>query len=152
MTPLERLAALVGGQARPETGRIDLTPDRLRTACQTLKNDPEWFFDRLECVSGVDFGDRLAVYYHLHSLTRGHRVVLRVEIPAEPAPELPSVADVWRAADWHEREIFDLFGVRFAGHPDLRRILLPDDWPGHPLRKNYRPPEAYAGIPNPAGD
>ncbi|MHB9044503.1 MAG: NADH-quinone oxidoreductase subunit C [Pirellulales bacterium] len=97
-------------------------------------------------------GPRVEVVYHLTSLTHQHRLVLKVALPrwkgGEPGqePELPSVSCVWRTADWHERELFDLVGVIFTGHPDLRRILCPEDWAGHPLRKDYEMPAEYHGI------
>ncbi len=111
-----------------------------------LKEDRELSFDSLMCLSAVDYGERFSVVYHLHSLRHGHRLVLKAYLGRED-PRLPSVQSVWKAANWHEREAYDLMGVIFEGHPDLRRILLPEDWPGHPLRKDYVFPEEYDGIP-----
>ena len=94
----------------------------------------------------------MEVVYHLSSTVKKHTLVLKVMLPRwkddQPGqlPEVPSVADVWRTADWHEREVFDLSGVRFTGHPDLRRILCPEDWVGHALRKDYEMPLEYHGI------
>jgi NADH-quinone oxidoreductase subunit C len=112
-----------------------------------LKADPDCAFTSLMCLSGVDYGaeDLLGVIYNLHAMQHNHRITLRVDLPRE-APALPSVESVWRTADWHEREAFDLFGVVFEGHPDLRRILCPDDWEGYPLRKDYIVQEFYHGI------
>lgn len=98
-------------------------------------------YDYLAFVTAVDYPERggLELVYNLRSLTDHKNVILKVELPREN-PEIASVAVVWPAAEWHEREIFDLFGVRFLGHPDLRRILLPEDWQGHPLLKDYAGP------------
>jgi NADH-quinone oxidoreductase subunit C len=123
-------------------------------------------FDFLHCVSGVDylepdpkkapkagFEPHLEVVYRVSSFTHpGRRVTLKLTLPrwkdGTPGqlPEVPSVAGVWRTADWHEREAYDLCGVFFTGHPDLRRILLAEDWDGHPLRKDYEYPLEYHGI------
>jgi NADH-quinone oxidoreductase subunit C len=94
---------------------------------------------RLSSVTAVDrypSEPRFEVVYHLHSIEHNERLRLKCRIPGEN-PEIASVTSVWRSADWYEREVFDLFGIRFAGHPDLRRIMLPEDWEGHPLRKDY---------------
>jgi NADH-quinone oxidoreductase subunit C len=150
MKTFEDMAILTGLGGEPSLNRLDVPKERLREVCTLLKNTPGFYFDRLECVSGVDYGDRFAVYYHLHSLVYEHAVVLRVELDRQEAfaqtATVPTVSDLWRTADWHEREIFDLFGVVFDHHPDLRRILLPDDWQGHPLRKDYRPADQYGGL------
>lgn len=128
---------------------IALAPAHLPAACTMLRDDPEMYFDFLECLSGVDEGpaaNRIGVVYHLRSIVRGHRVVLKCFVPRDTRPTLPSVAQIWRTADWHERETFDLFGIHFEGHPDLRRIFMPEDWEGHPLRKDYVNPESYHDI------
>ena len=108
--------------------------------CTFLKAAPGFEFDLLADVTGVDRGTeeepRFEVNYHLFSTKRFHRVRLKVLLNEEDA-RVQTVTSVWRTANWHERETFDLFGVVFEGHPDLRRILLPDDWQGHALRKDF---------------
>jgi len=96
-------------------------------------------------LSGVDYKEGLAVAYHLYSMKHRHAVGLKTMLPRE-APSLPTVDDVWPAANFQEREAFDLLGIVFEGSKDLRRILLPPDWEGHPLRKDYKYPEFYHGI------
>jgi NADH-quinone oxidoreductase subunit C len=109
------------------------TPATSRAVCQRLR---ELGFEYLNCLSGADWRTHLEVVYDLSSLREPAKVHLRVKVSRE-APVVPTVSDLWRAADWHERECYDLFGVRFDGHPDHRRILLPEDWVGYPLRKDY---------------
>lgn len=113
--------------------------DRVRRAAEFLRSDPELQFTLLSDLTGVDrypSEPRFEVNYHLVSMLRRER--LRLKVRASTAdPVLESVTAVWPTANWHEREVFDLFGVRFEGHPDLRRILMPEDWEGHPLRKDY---------------
>lgn len=108
--------------------------------CALLKADAETKFDFLADLCGVDRGPeeepRFEVNYHLFSTTRHHRLRLKVLVNEDDA-QVPSVTGVWRTANWHERETFDLVGIVFDGHPDLRRILLPDDWQGHALRKDF---------------
>lgn len=123
---------------------------RLAALCQWLKDDKAMAFDFLHNLSGVDYGekeDALGVVYHLSSLLHEHQLVLKVRLDRAQPAAVPSVAQVWRAADWHERETYDLLGIPFADHPDLRRILLPADWAGHPLRKDYQTAEQYHDIP-----
>ena len=110
-----------------------------------LKEDPNLSFDVLMCLSGVDYKEKFAVAYHLHSLKQHHVIGLKAMLPRE-TPSLPTVDDVWPAANFQEREAFDLFGIVFEGSKDLRRILLPPDWEGHPLRKDYKYPDFYHGI------
>jgi len=118
---------------------------RIKDVCAFLKDNPELAFDFLSALAGVDQGEQLEVVYLLYSYPRRHSLALKVRAPrAEPV--VPSVTSVWPAANWHERETFDLMGIRFSGHPDLRRILMPEDWVGHPLRKDYKYPESYDGI------
>ncbi len=113
------------------------------------KSDPELAFDNLMCLAGVDFPKekepRMEVVYHLYSYRHLHTFALKVHVPRENAA-VPTVEGVWGVANWHERECWDLFGIAFTGHSDLRRILLPDDWEGHPLRKDWQDPEYYHGL------
>lgn len=111
-----------------------------------LRADPELAFDSLMCLSGLDWDEYLEVVIQLLSYEHGHRITLKVRCPQDD-PVIPTVSKVWHTAEWHEREAYDLVGVRFDGHPDLRRILLPEDWEGHPLRKNYTPPDRWHDIP-----
>lgn len=112
-----------------------------------LRHDPTTLFDSLMCLSGVDYGPdkSLGVVYHLHSTTHLHKITLKVEVARDDGV-VSTVCDIWRTAEWHEREAYDLFGMHFANHPDHRRILLPDDWEGYPLRKDYQVQEFYHGI------
>ena len=117
-----------------------------------LRDEPEMAFDTLHCLSGVDYpkDDKMAVVYHLFSLKNRHWIVVKVELPRDGAL-VPTVENVWKTANWHERETYDLYGIRFEGHSDLRRIFLPDDWEGHPLRKDWEWPAEWHGIPVKAG-
>ena len=105
-------------------------------------------FDFLQNLTAVDWikQERIELVYHLWSYARRLGCVVKIDLPRGQA-EVPSVAAVWRAANWYEREQFDLLGVAFVGHPDLRRILMPEDWPGHPMRKDYVEASAYRGMP-----
>ncbi len=130
------------GDVRQERGEVTIVVPRehIVELCGHLKAAPEFNFNMLADVCGVDRGQeeepRFEVNYHLFSTTKFHRLRLKVLL-AEDDVHLPSVTGLWRTANWHERETFDLFGVVFDGHPDLRRILLPDDWQGHALRKDF---------------
>ncbi|HEY0004578.1 MAG TPA: NADH-quinone oxidoreductase subunit C [Pyrinomonadaceae bacterium] len=108
--------------------------------CAYLKTAPDFHFNMLSDICGADRGPeeepRFEVNYHLFSTSKHHRLRLKVLLNEEDA-HLPTVTSVWRTANWHERETYDMFGVIFDGHPDLRRILLPDDWEGHALRKDF---------------
>jgi NADH-quinone oxidoreductase subunit C len=114
--------------------------ERIAEICARLKAEPGLEFNLLADLCGVDRGPeeepRFEVNYHLFSTTKLHRLRLKVLLNDED-PHVPTVTGVWRTANWHERETFDMFGVIFDGHPDLRRILLPDDWQGHALRKDF---------------
>jgi len=124
---------------------VVVAPAGLPEIARFLRDDPEMRFDSLMCLSGVDYKDRFAVAYHLHSLEKKHAIGIKVFLPPEN-PALPSVDAVWPAANFMERETFDLYGIVFTGSKDLRRILLPEDWVGHPLRKDYKYPDFYHGI------
>ncbi len=144
---------------------VVVEPGDLFEVMKCLRDDPQLLFDILSCISGVDylepdpkkapkagFEPHLEVVYHLQSFRHRHRFVVKLLLPRwqhdKPGelPEVPSVTSLWGAADWHEREVYDLSGVWFTGHPDLRRILLAEDWVGHPLRKDYEFPLEYHGI------
>jgi NADH-quinone oxidoreductase subunit C len=111
------------------------------------RTDGELGFDCLSNLSGVDYPKRNAIQivYHLYSYRQRHAFVLKVDAERDN-PVVVTVSNVWSHAEWQEREAFDLLGVRFEGHPDLRRLLMPEDWPGHPLRKDFVEPEEYHGI------
>ena len=114
-----------------------------------LKNESDLDFDYLMCISSYDKGDNktYGVAYNLFSTTKNHYLEVRVE--AEDGISIPSVVSLWQTANWHEREAYDMMGIQFDGHPDLKRILLSDDWEGHPLRKNFKEPDYYHGMPVP---
>ncbi|MFN7749275.1 MAG: NADH-quinone oxidoreductase subunit C [Cyclobacteriaceae bacterium] len=116
--------------------------------CQALQQHDQLYFDQLSCITGLDNGpeaNTLEVIYHLYSIPFNRSLALRVVLPRE-APELESVASLWKSANWLEREVFDMYGIHFTGHPDLRRILMPADWEGFPLRRDYQHQETYHGV------
>lgn len=141
----DALTAVVAEDKHP---RAHTTAEHWRAIAQWLRNDPMTLMDWLACISAVDYlaEGRFCAAYDLYSTQHRHRLAVKVFVPRDRAV-IPSVADLWPAADWHEREAYDLMGIRFEGHPDLRRILLPEDWQGHPLRKDYVFPREYHGIP-----
>jgi NADH-quinone oxidoreductase subunit C len=121
-------------------------PENVREVAYFLRDDSELKFDYLMCLSGIDLGKGLlGVVYHLNSISKKHKFTLKVEVSREN-PNVPSVEMVWQTANWHEREAYDMVGINFQDHPDLRRMLLPDDWDGYPLRKDYQVQEYYNGI------
>ncbi len=115
--------------------------------CRYLRDEPDLNFEILSDLTCLDLPkeNKIQVVYHLYSYSHRHQVVLKADLPREE-PHAPTVEGVWKTANWMEREAFDLFGVIFEGHSDLRRILLPEDWVGHPLRKDYVEQEEYDGI------
>jgi NADH-quinone oxidoreductase subunit C len=125
----------------------------IKDVCLFLRDDARFFFDQLSCLTALDTGlekNKIEVIYHVYSIPFNVIFILKIETERGDGltifPEVPSLADVWRTADWHEREAFDMYGITFSGHPDLRRILLPSDWEGFPLRKDYVEQEFYHGI------
>ena len=126
---------------------IQLQPGKWFDIAQYLRDDSACLFDSLQCITGVDLGEGsgLEVRYNLHSMTHRHAIEIRIAC-AGANPKVPSVETVWHIGDWFERETYDMFGIEFQGHRDLRRILLPDDWEGWPLRKDYEVQETYHGI------
>lgn len=122
---------------------IMVKKDLIRDICLYLKDEPSLLMDHLVDLTAVDYstypgdtGPRFEVVYNLVSTEYHHRIRLKVRVPGED-PRVDTVSSIWQTANWHERETFDLMGITFDGHPDLRRILLPEDWEGHPLRKEY---------------
>jgi len=128
-------------EAQFSTGKqfltVSIDKNKLCKVADFLKNNPETSFDYLYCESAVDFNDRFEIVYHLDSTQHRHQIVLKSSIGDRNNPEIDSVVDIWVGAEYHEREIFDLFGIKFNGHPDLRKIFLDNDWVGFPLRKDY---------------
>lgn len=127
--------------------------DLLFQICQELYTNSSTYFDYLSCLTGIDNGlkeNTLEIIYHLFSIPFEHHFIIKVILPRnakdEPIPEVESISSIWQTANWHEREAYDLVGINFLNHPDLRRILLPADWEGHPLRKDYEEQEYYHGI------
>lgn len=158
-------AAIAGANLEAIDPWIEISPEGLADVCRYLRDEPDLRFNLLNCITAVDyletdpkkaakadFQPHVEVVYHLWSIPHKRSLVLKVMLPRWKddergrLPEVPSVAGVWSTADWHEREVYDLSGVRFVGHPNLRRILCPEDWVGHPLRKDYEMPLEYHGI------
>ena len=142
---------------KTETGvpYFKVGPEKLKSFSQFLRDDSELRYDALMSMTAVDFlpqkakkpapGEpseipgKIFLVYQLYSMRHGHRVVVKVEDLPRAGAKVPSVAEIWPTANWHERECYDFYGVIFEGHPDLRRILLPEDWEGHPMLKDYDP-------------
>ncbi len=122
---------------------VSLKKDAIKDVCLFLRDEPSLKLDHLADLTAVDYsrypgdtGQRFEVVYNLISTTHRHRIRLKARVP-EADPRIATVTSVWNTANWHERETYDLMGIIFEGHPDLRRILLAEDWEGHPLRKEY---------------
>jgi len=138
---------IVGYDDQVKTPFIKVRREAILPVMRFLRDDPALQFDFLQLITGLDYPDHFESVYHLYSYPRRHAIAIKADLPRD-LPEIDSVEPIWRAADWHERETFDLMGIIYKGHPDLRRILCPEDWVGHPLRKDYRQPEEYHGISN----
>jgi NADH-quinone oxidoreductase subunit C len=140
----ERIGDLAG---KGTDANASVPPEAIAEVAQHLKTDPALAFDCLSNVSGVDYPKRnvIEIVYHFYSYVHRHWFVLKVGA-ARDNPIVPTISHLWSHAEWQEREVFDLLGVTFTGHPDLRRLLMPEDWPGHPLRKDFVEPEEYHGI------
>jgi NADH-quinone oxidoreductase subunit C len=114
--------------------------------CRFLRSDGRLSMDHLELLGGTDYKDRIEVIYVLYSMKHHHRYTLKCRLSRE-STALSTVESVWSIANWHEREAYDMFGIVFEGHSDLRRILCPDDWEGYPLRRDYKFPKSYRNMP-----
>jgi NADH-quinone oxidoreductase subunit C len=130
---------------QPADPFIQVTAESLFEISHTLRDKEEFLFDYLMCISSLDLFETIGVVYHMYSMKHKHKLVLKIIVP-KSEPRVPSVELIWRSADWHEREAFDMMGVVFEGHHNMIRILCPYDWEGYPLRKNYQPPEYYHGM------
>lgn len=138
--------AVADEKMTPKGVRID--PSDLRNVCINLHRNATTFFDMLSCITVIDNGPDAGTFdviYNLYSIPFNHQLALKVMVSRDQA-EIDTVEDVWKTANWHEREAYDMYGVKFRNHPDLRRILLPADWDGHPLRKDYKQQEYYRGV------
>ena len=125
---------------------IALRPENWLEIAQWLKSDPEILFNSLQCITGTDLGENmLDSRYNLHSMKYGNLIEIRIAVSRDK-PNIPSIEKIWRVGDWFERETYDMYGIIFDGHRDLRRMLLPEDWEGFPLRKDYQTQETYHGI------
>lgn len=127
---------------------ILIEPKMLQKLMQTLHEHESLYFDSLSCITSLDQGvesDSLEIAYNLYSIPFDHHLMVKVKI-LKSNPKISSVTQIWKTADWHEREAYDLMGIQFEGHPDLRRILMPADWEGHPLRKDYQEQIYYRGV------
>ena len=127
--------------------QLELKPDQWLEIATFLKNDPGLSFDQLECVTGIDTGEDgpLQSRYNLHSMEHRHKIEVVISLDRSN-PKVASIEQVWRVGDWFERETYDMFGIIYEGHRDLRRILCPEDWEGWPLRKDYETQQTYHGI------
>lgn len=156
MPEFERILSIVEGVSsiKPVVGinntprSITISADDVVKISETLQQHAETYFDMLSCLTAVDNGPEVGtmeVIYNLYSIPYNLSLMLKVVLPREN-PVIDTVSMLWKAANWHEREAYDLYGIKFNGHPDLRRILLPADWKGYPLRKDYSHQEYYRGV------
>ena len=139
-------AATVAPNSTPVT--IVVSPDKIVEVCSELFNNKETYFDQLSCVTGIDNGESsktMEVIYHLYSIPFNQSLALKVILPRNN-PRVHTLSLVWKSANWLERETFDMYGIIFENHPDLRRILMPADWDGFPLRKDYKEQEKYRDV------
>jgi NADH-quinone oxidoreductase subunit C len=164
---LERFGAtkITGVNLEATDPWVEVASAAIREVALFCRDDDRLRLNHLNDLCGVDYFEpdpkkaakyghepHVEVVYHLSSLPRKHKITVKVKLPrwkdgkAGEIPEVDSVADIWGIADWHEREAYDLMGIRFLGHPNLRRILCPEDWVGHPLRKDYEMPLEYHEI------
>jgi NADH-quinone oxidoreductase subunit C len=134
--------ALLSGSAQGEGVELRVRPEAIAEVCRALRDHEGGRYEFLSSLAGVDYGDELGVTYHLYQLSRPAHAVIHVRLPRSD-PRLPSVVDVFPAANWNEREAAELYGIVFEGHPDPRNLLLPDEWEGYPLRKDYVYPAGH---------
>jgi NADH-quinone oxidoreductase subunit C len=145
----DSMSSIDGVELNLEANVIIVPSASLLAVADKFKNDVNVDFDFLMCITALDNGDskNFTIAYNFHSNKYNHSVEIRVLVTDEE--EVPSLANIWKTADWHEREAYDMMGIKFYGHPDLKRILLPEDWEGFPLRKDYKVADYYHGVPIP---
>lgn len=158
---IESLPGVEIREAQPDVLQpwIELSPESMPQVCRWLKDTPGAWFDSLSCLTAIDrvAENQFGIVLHLNSIPYQKQFVLKAfqakteSVIKDPAnqlalPEFQSLSNIWAAAVWHEREAYDLMGIWFVGHPDLRRILMPEDWEGFPLRKDYSPAESYHEV------
>lgn len=134
--------------AKSNPKAIIITSADLLPVATELHQNPTLYFDMLSCITGIDNSpdqNTMEVVYNFYSIPYHHHLMVKVILPREN-PEIESLCSIWRSADWLEREVFDMYGIKFLNHPDLRRILMPADWKGYPLRKDFRHEETYRDI------
>ncbi|MDH5368087.1 MAG: NADH-quinone oxidoreductase subunit C [Cyclobacteriaceae bacterium] len=127
---------------------VVLKENLLAIAHQLYKHE-QLYFDMLSCITGIDNGaesETMEVVYNFYSIPFERSLMIKVMVERDEKAEVPSLTEIWKTANWQEREVYDLFGIHFNNHPDMRRILMPEDWKGHPLRKDYQDPEKYRGM------
>lgn len=127
---------------------IVIAPEQVLSVGRLLRDNERTLFDLLSCLTVVDNGpevQNMEVIYNLYSIPLDHSLMVKATLDRDN-PEIETVSDLWQTANWHEREAYDLFGVKFNNHPDLRRILMPADWEGHPMLKDYEEPPTYRGM------
>lgn len=134
----------LAGEA-PSDPFITVAAPKIEEIGYFLRDEEDLDFDYLVCLGGMDLGEELGVVFQLYSIKLRHRITIKCAVPKDD-PKLPTLEGVWKAADWHEREAYDMYGLIFEGHHNLIRILCPYDWEGYPLRKDYKQPEEYHGI------
>jgi NADH-quinone oxidoreductase subunit C len=139
-------AAILESQLESANPWSVIDPSFILEVSRFMRLEESLSMDHLELLGGVDYKDRIEVVYILYSMKHHHRYTLKCRL-SRATPMVHSVESVWAVANWHERETYDMFGVVFEGHSDLRRILCPDDWEGYPLRKDYKPPKIYREMP-----
>ena len=138
--------AVADETSSPKAVKISATD--LINVCENLFRNEKTYFDMLSCVTALDNGpeaNTMELIYNLYSIPYNHHLTLKITLVRE-SPEINTVSSILKTADWHEREAFDMFGINFSGHPDLRRILMPADWQGFPLMKDYKQQEYYRDI------
>lgn len=140
---LKQVLSALLPEASFETGEFPaavVPPGQFLPFMKEIRHDRRLHFDYLFCLTCVDWKDHFMMVYHLLSKTHRHSLVVKVKIDDRENPVVDSVSGIWKTADFHEREVYDMFGVKFNGHPDLRRLFLDEDWKGFPLRKDYEDP------------